>query len=413
MTIRSCGRRVRRGMHSVPDPGGSQAIQMRVAVIGLGGVGSMAARALARRGCRVTGFEQFRLDHALGSSYGGSRIIRRVYPDALYAGLMAAAYPLWEELEAESGEELFLRCGGFFFGPELHPEMLAIETALRAVGHPYDRWDAKEAMSRLPAFRLSAEEVGIWDRESGLLRASRCVLAAASVARRLGAELCEGVAVQAVEPTPTGVRVRAAGEWLPFDAAVVCAGSWAGRILAATGVDLPLRPTRQQYAHFQVEEPRTVFSPSEFPVWIDFASHHYGFPEHDPIPGAKVALHQPGPDQDPDHLDRSPDPAETARLREYMRGRLPGASGEPTHEQVCLYTMTPDSDFVVGALPDAPQVVYFAGLSGHGFKFAVLLGEIAARLALGEDPGHDLGRFSPDRFSDRNGPARPPLGPVS
>src|SRR4051812_13515843 len=104
---------------------------MRIAVLGLGGVGTAAARFLAAAGHAVVGFEQFRLDHDRGSSYGGSRIIRKVYPDALYASLMEAAYPLWEELERESGETVLVRCGGFFFGPEGDPNMAATEGALR------------------------------------------------------------------------------------------------------------------------------------------------------------------------------------------------------------------------------------------------------------------------------------------
>src|SRR5438874_2429309 len=103
---------------------------MRIAILGLGGVGTAAARFLAAEGHQVVGFEQFQLDHDRGSSYGGSRIIRRVYPDSLYAGLMDAAYPLWEALERESGDALLLRCGGFFFGPEGHPDMAATERAL-------------------------------------------------------------------------------------------------------------------------------------------------------------------------------------------------------------------------------------------------------------------------------------------
>src|SRR4051794_39375174 len=100
---------------------------MRVAVLGLGGVGTAAARFLAGEGHRVTGFEQFHLDHDRGSSFGASRIIRRVYPDPLYARLMESAYPLWEELERLSGSELLVRCGGFFFGPEGDPEMTETE----------------------------------------------------------------------------------------------------------------------------------------------------------------------------------------------------------------------------------------------------------------------------------------------
>src|SRR5919199_2672148 len=143
---------------------------MRIAVLGLGGVGTAAARFLAAAGHEVVGLEQFRLDHDRGSSYGASRVIRKVYPDPLYAALMEAAYPLWEALERESGEELMVRCGGFFFGPEGHPEMTATEGALREVGVPYERWSAAEAARRLPQFRLQAEGYGIFEPQSGLLR---------------------------------------------------------------------------------------------------------------------------------------------------------------------------------------------------------------------------------------------------
>src|SRR3954468_22679398 len=160
---------------------------MRIAILGLGGVGSAAARFLAAAGHTVIGLEQFALDHDRGSSYGGSRIIRRVYPDALYARLMEAAYPLWEELEAVSGEELLVRCGGFFFGPVGHPEMVATESALAQVGVPYDRWPGAEAARRLPPFRLAANEYGLFEPESGFLRASRCVRASARGARAAGA----------------------------------------------------------------------------------------------------------------------------------------------------------------------------------------------------------------------------------
>lgn len=370
---------------------------MKIAVLGLGGVGSAAARFLAQDGHQVTAFEQFRLDHDRGSSYGGSRIIRKVYPDALYASLMSAAYPLWEALERESGEKLFVRCGGLFFGPEGHSDMSATEDALREVGVPFERLSARETEARFAPFRLTPDEYALWEPESGLLRASRCVLANAHGAKAHGAELREETAVTAIEPSGEGIRLRSADGWHDFDRVVVTAGPWTEALLARW-LDLPLTVTRQQYAHFEIRGDRAAFGPERFPVWIDFGTQFYGFPEHDAIPGAKVAWHHPGRPHDPDSADREPSDADDAVLRRYLERRLPDATGPVTCRKVCLYTMTPDSDFIVDRLPGEPRIVFVGGLSGHGFKFTVLLGQVAARLAADRDPGYDLSRFSAARF---------------
>lgn len=363
-------------------------------------MGTAAARFLAATGHQVAGFEQFSLDHDRGSSYGGSRIIRKVYPDALYASLMEAVYPLWSELEEESGEALFLRCGGFFFGPTAHPAMDATEQALRKVGVPFETLAPVAARARFP-FRLRDDEYGIFEPQSGLLRASACVLANARGARAHGAELHENAAVEAIEPGNEGITLRVNGATREFDRVVVCGGPWTGPLLAPW-LKLPLTVTRQQYAHFGIRGDRPTFGPDRFPVWIDMAELFYGFPEHDGIPGTKVALHVPGPPFDPDHPHREPDDEPDQALRAYVERRLPEAAGEILYRKVCLYTMTPDEDFIVDTLPGEPRIVFVGGLSGHGFKFTVLLGRIAARLAQGLDPGHDLSRFRADRF-ERSG----------
>ncbi len=382
---------------------GASTAALRVAVIGQGGVGTAAARFLAAAGCQVVGFEQFQLDHDRGSSYGGSRIIRRVYPDPLYASLMDAAYPLWHDLERECGEELLLPCGGLFFGPEGHPEMIATEDALTAVGVPYQRLSPADTAEQHPQFRLRSDEYALWEPQSGLLRASRCVLANATGARAYCADLREQCPIRAIEPHGSGVRVHSAAGSEEFDRAVITGGPWTAGLIAPW-LELPLRVTRQQYAHFAVEDPAS-FAPDRFPVWIDMAELFYGFPQHDAIPGIKAALHVPGPTHDPNSPDRSPSDGDSQLLYHYLTRRMRGmavpdsADSPAIFSKVCLYTMSPDEDFVIRPLPGAEQVIFLGGLSGHGFKFTVLLGQIAARLAMGQDPGHNLERFRPDRWS--------------
>ncbi|MBM3457068.1 MAG: N-methyl-L-tryptophan oxidase [Armatimonadetes bacterium] len=371
---------------------------MEIAILGLGGVGSAAARFLAGSGHRVVGFEQYALDHDRGSSYGGSRIIRKVYPDPFYVELMEAAYPLWGELEREAGENLFLHCGGFFFGPEGHAEMMATEAALQTVGVPYARWSASETRRRLP-FALADDQYGLFEPQSGLLRASRCVRAMARLARSAGAELREQCPVEAVEVRDSGIWIRSAAGEERFDRLLIAAGPWAGRVLAPW-LTLPVVVTRQQYAHFALIRDRAAFAPERFPVWIDVETYYYGFPEHDEVPGVKVALHRFGPEHDPAGADREPRDEDDAAAREYLRRRLPAAAGEVTLHKVCLYTVTPDQDFLVDRVPGEPRIAYIGGLSGHGFKFTVLLGRIGARLVTDQEPGHDLTRFSLARFGN-------------
>ncbi len=373
--------------------------QRRVAVLGIGGVGAAAARFLAEAGHCVVGFEQFQLDHDRGSSYGGSRIIRKVYPDPLYAELMQSAYPLWMELQARRQEELFLRCGGFFFGPGGPGEMADTEKALQQVGVPYDHLDREQAARRFPQFVLREDEYGIFEPDCGLLRASRCVRASAELATAAGADLRFNCPVERVEVGEDhGARILADGEWHRFDSAVVSAGPWTAPLLKPW-VDLPLEVTRQQYAHFTVTGNRGDFSPTHFPVWIDQEELIYGFPENSDAPGAKVANHNRGVLHDPSSDDREPRDVDDEVLRAYLKRRIPRLQDPITIRKVCLYTMTPDSDFVVDRLPGAERVVFIGGLSGHGFKFTLLLGQIASRLADDREAGYPLDRFSIRRFS--------------
>jgi monomeric sarcosine oxidase len=370
---------------------------MRVAVLGAGAMGSAAARFLAGAGAGVTIFERFVADHDRGSSFGSSRIIRRVYPDRYYAALMDAAYPLWEELERETGEDLFLHAGGLFFGPEGSVEIAAVLDALDANGVPFRRLSAEETRRRFPAFRLRPGEIGVFQEDGGLLRASACVLAQLRLAERSGAVLRERSPVMRIDPGDEIVLTLENDERFVADRLIVAAGPWM-RPLLAPCIDLPLIVTRQVYCHFEPRANPGSFHASAFPIWIDFGANVYGFPQQPGVPGVKVASHNLGRATTPDRVDRVVHESDRDALRAYCAERLPDLSEDVSLEKVCLYTNTPDEDFILDRLPGHPNVVLAGGGSGHAFKFSILLGKIAASLALGETVPWDLSRFRISRF---------------
>jgi sarcosine oxidase len=208
---------------------------MRVIIIGAGVVGTMAAWRVAQAGHDVQVFEQFGLDHDLGSSYGDSRIVRRVYTDALYTHLMADAYPLWSELQSHfPDEELFSLPGGIFFGPQAHPQIAAAEEALNLSGVEYERLDAATFACRFPAVKLRDDEVALYEPSMGYARASRCVRAAATLARRHGARIHEHTPVKEIEASSNSLRVLTeAGEAASADKVLICAGPWTQRCLTS------------------------------------------------------------------------------------------------------------------------------------------------------------------------------------
>ena len=371
---------------------------MRVGVIGLGGTGGAALRFLAEAGHAATGFEQFCLGHNQGSSHGESRIIRYTYPDLLYTQMMGDAYPLWHALEEAAGEELLVRSGGVVFGPEGNERVLRTEAVLQETGLPYERLTPAEVTARFPALRLAADEIAVYQRESGFLRAGRCVLANLRLARAAGAEVLEETPLREIAPHGAEVVCRdgAGGEWV-FDRVIVTAGAWIGRFFPE--LHLPLAVTRQEIAYLGVARNQEGFAPGRFPVWIDAGEKFYGFPSDDQIEGIKLAANHPGVPVDPDHVERVVEEAWLAKVIEYASRRMPDLAPRVTAASTCLYTNTPDEHFILDRTPGTENIWLASGCSGHGFKFTVLLGKIMADLATGGAYPRDLSRFSARRFA--------------
>jgi sarcosine oxidase len=380
----------------------------------------MAAWRLAAAGHEVTALEQFRIDHDRGSSYGDSRIVRRVYHAQLYTEMMAEAYRLWDELMARSGvRDLFVRSGGIYFGPADHADVVAAEAALRASGVPYERLDAAECARRFPAVRLDAAEVALFEPSMGYARASRAVRAAVKLARGGGATVREETPVAAIESAPAGVRVRlATGEILMADWLLISSGPWSESLLKTLGVALPLTVTRQPYIHLTPLHDEDSFLPGVFPVWIDAAANTYGFPRLGDVPGVKIGIHDFGLASSPDcsivsntpgvtpvkspPIDRTVHETDREAVRAYARRRFPALGTVTAYEKVCLYTVTPDQHFIIDSVPGMPRITLISACSGHGFKFTPLLGQIAADLVSESGALRDLSTFRLSRFAGNN-----------
>jgi sarcosine oxidase len=375
-----------------------------VVVVGLGIMGSATAFSLARRGQRVVGIERFDLGHDRGSSHGATRIIRLGYFEhPSYVPLLRRAYELWHAVEMEAGERLLHVTGVIEIGPPDGTVISGTLAAARAHGLPHEILDAATAMRRFPAFNLPSGYVAVLQPDGGFVLAEPATQAFASLAMKAGAELRTGETVRAIEPRADGVRVVTDRHAIDAGAAIVTAGPWLKALLPS--LPAPLRVTRQVLGWFEPLE-LALFAPKAFPVFLLEGRHgiHYGFPHHD-FPAnlastVKVAKHHHGGETvDPDAYDRSVSPADEAMIRSALVEHLPAANGRLVAAKTCLYTMAPDSDFIIDHLPGASRIVVASPCSGHGFKFAPVIGEILADLAATGATRHDISRFRLSRFA--------------
>ncbi len=378
-----------------------------VIVIGLGGMGSAAAYQLAARGQRVLGLERHTPAHDHGSSHGQSRIIRQAYfEDPAYVPLLLRAYELWRQIEAETGQELLVVTGGLMIGePASHVVRGAIRSA-EEWGLAHEILDAGELRRRFPLFAPQPHEIALYETEAGFVRPEASVAAHLDRATALGAALHFGEPVTGWDALAGGEGVRVTTAQDTYEAArlVIAPGAWAPDLLAR--LDLPLEVERQVMYWFAPLGGDGAFAPERFPIYIWETAPDvtiYGFPTSDGLgSGAKVAFFRvPGPHHvtTPETIDREVGEAEIAQMRDQIAGRIPALNGEFLRAKTCIYTNTPDEHFVITTLPDAPQIAVAAGFSGHGYKFASVVGEILADLATEGTTRHPIDLFTPRRFA--------------
>lgn len=366
-------------------------------VLGLGGIGSGALYWLARRlGADVLGLEQHELGHDRGGSQDHSRIIRYSYHAPVYVELARRAYEAWAAVEEDAGEPLVVKTGGL----DLFPPAAAITPddyvrSLDACGVPFERLDAAEIRRRWPPFEIADDVLGLFQADGGLVAAARANAAHQRVARGHGASVRERAPVTSVRALDGGMEVTAGGTVYRCRTLVVTAGAWTNDVLGHLGRKLPLTVTLEQVTYFA--SPRLAdFAPERFPIWIWMDDPcFYGFPVYGE-PAVKVAQDVGGRETTAAARGFAPDAAAFERVRAFCERCLPSALGPVLSTKTCLYTLTPDRDFVIDAVPGCESCLVAVG-AGHAFKFASAIGRILAELSLDGATGADLEPFRIDR----------------
>jgi sarcosine oxidase len=366
-------------------------------ILGLGGLGSAALYWTARRlGGDVLGLEQFALGHDRGSSQDHSRIIRLSYHTPGYVLLAQAAYAAWAEVEADAGEQLIFKTGGLDLWPAAPAYPMSDYTgSMDACGVAYERLSAAEVMRRWPQFRLPEDVTGIYQAEGGIATPILSNAAHRRLARGYGATLRDNTPVEVVRPVGDELEVKAGGVVYRCQRLIIAAGAWSNHALAHFGRRLHLTITQEQVTYYAAAD-AAAFRPDRFPVWIwmDEPSF-YGFPAFGE-PGPKAAQDVGGERVTPETRTFEPNAATLARTEAFLARVLPGMLGPRLYTKTCLYDLPPDRNFVLGCLPEQPNVSLAIG-AGHSYKFASLIGRILSELAIDGATPHDIAPFDIDR----------------
>jgi sarcosine oxidase len=374
-----------------------------VIVVVAGAMGSASAYYLARRGKRVLCLERFGFPHAMGSSHGHTRIIRLAYLEhPSYVLLLRRAYELWREIQSIAGERLLYITGSIDAGPEGSFVFKGSWDSCKLHDLPHEVLTGSELRRRYPGYRLPLEHLALVQPEGGFLTPERCIVSYVIAAQALGAELHAHEKVLEWVPLKAGVRVRTDRGAYEADKLVVTAGAWVGKLLGVLeGLAVP---ERQVLAWLQPTRPG-YFRPDVFPVFnllVD-EGRFYGFPVHS-VPGFKFGkYHHLEEKTDPDQFDREVRERDERVLREFAERYFPDGCGPTMDLQTCMFTNTEDDHFVIDVHPEYPQVSLASPCSGHGFKFASVIGEIMADLAEKGLTRHDISMFRLDRLTRPRG----------
>uniref|UniRef100_A0A3Q3WDG8 Peroxisomal sarcosine oxidase n=1 Tax=Mola mola TaxID=94237 RepID=A0A3Q3WDG8_MOLML len=370
-------------------------------VIGAGVQGCFTAYELAKRGKKTLLLEQFILPHTRGSSHGQTRIIRKAYEQDFYIPMMNEAYQLWAQLEGEAGVKLYRQTGLLVMGPEHSQGYKKVKATLERNKIPMVLLTKDNFNQHIPNVNLAEGDSALVDVTAGVLYADRALKTAQDQFKKLGGVIRDNEAVTDIQPGPVVTVFTSAGVYRAKSAAIT-AGAWANKLLAHTGLQLPLEVVKINVCYWKEKVLGTYHINKRFPCFLltegeESNYHIYGLPSFE-YPGLVKVCYHIGGKTDPDVRDEQTDKSDIDILKRFVARCVPGLVPDPAVVESCMYTMTPDSHFVLDHHPAYNNIVIGAGFSGHGFKLGPLIGKLLCELSLGEMPSHDLSPFRIRRF---------------
>ena len=372
-----------------------------VIVIGVGGVGSATAMHLAQTGVRTLGIDQYPPAHARGSSHGQTRIIRQAYFEhPCYVPLLQRAYDLWGELEQHTNQKLFHRTGLVELGPRDGVVIPGVLRSARTHALPIERLSPTEVRERWPGVRGHEDWGAVIEQNAGFLKVEQCVEAHLEMAAHHGCELVHHCGVHEWSSHSHEVRVVTDHGVEKAAQLVIAGGPWTRTLIPSLS---PWLQILRKHLYWFQPAGHGFREKDGFPCFFHETDNgfFYGFPCFNGT-GVKIARHSGGqpieaPDQDSAN-ENTLDDQDRQLVIDYANEYLPGLGSSLVTSAHCYYTSTPDEHFVIDRLPDHQNVTIVAGLSGHGFKFASVLGELASQMALGREPAFDISPFAITRF---------------
>ena len=365
---------------------------MRVAVIGCGAMGAASAWRLRQRGADVVGFDRFSPPHDRGSTLGESRITRTAYMEgAFYVPLLRESFPLWRELERSTSTRLLTMTGLLTIGPPDSDAIKATQQTAREQGLETHVLEAPEVRKRYPGHVIADGEVALLDPQAGYLLPE---LAVEAMLRDVDVRRSEPVTGLEYRDDGVGVTTERGSE--RFDAAVVSAGAWVRDFVP----QLPVSVERQPLVWLALQSGVDWFAPDRFPCWLREGTPQgdaYGIPSLDGR-SIKIGLHHGGDPTQPNAVNRTVSDRDLDPIRLFVTHYLRGVTRHVARSAVCMYTNTPDRHFVIDFHPASSRTVVLSPCSGHGFKFAPVIGDIAADLVFDGSTARDISRFKISRF---------------
>ena len=374
-----------------------------VIIVGAGSMGMAAGYYLSRTNQSILLLDAHNPPHDQASHHGETRIIRHAYGEGeAYVPLALTAQRLWYELEQISGRSLFLNTGVLNAGQRSSHSMQTIIKSAQQYDLPLEILTAEEVKTRWSGLTMPDDYIGCFEPTSGVLKCEECIEAYRDLAVANGVDIRTNAKVTTLTAHANGVDVTVGTDTYSADALIVAAGTWSGPLLEQTGLSLPLSPVRKTFAWFKAEE--EVFNDTVFPAFAfdTPAGYYYGFPSIGRA-GLKIGRHDGGIPVDPNQPRRpfGQETGDLTDLQQFTNTFMP-AIDTLAHGKTCLYTMTPDEDFIIDLPPDYPHIAIAAGFSGHGFKFSSLVGKVLSELIVEKSTVEPIAPFSIKRFKQLN-----------